>query len=147
MLVFPRRSRRTRWITIAYGTAVFLWSGPESGAVLPVALLGLWGALLAAYSWATSRLGGRRIPPLVAALLGSVLGAAVGAGTALCTVGLMLFKDVRHAHLFPDFPPQVMGAVLARTPVWMAAGALVGFGGVLLALGMAGHAAERKPDP
>lgn len=133
--MIPVRSRHTRWAIVVYGLAVFLWSGPESTQVWPVVLLGMCGAGLSAYVWITPRLGGRRLqPPTLLALFGA-LGIAVGLGTAVLTVALMLFKDIRHAHLFPDYPPLLLGAVLARAPVWMIAGGLIGLGlGMLLAL-------------
>jgi hypothetical protein len=49
----------------------------------------------------------------------------------------MLFKDARHAHLYPDYPPALLGAMLARLPAWSLAGALavVGIAIILAAVG------------
>ena len=64
-----------------------------------------------------------------------VAGAAFGALASLSTFALMLFKDLRHAHAFPDFPPHMLLGMLERLPVWALAGGLAGLGiGILLRL-------------
>jgi hypothetical protein len=44
----------------------------------------------------------------------------------------MLFKDARHAHLYPDYPPPILGAMLARLPAWSLAGGLATVGLAIL---------------
>ena len=66
-------------------------------------------------------------------LLGATLaGALIGASASAITAALMLFKDLRHAHPFPDFPPAMILGMLERLPPWMLAGALAGLGIALL---------------
>jgi hypothetical protein len=69
------------------------------------------------------------------------LGAAVGLGASIATAALMFFKDARHAHLYPDYPAEQMGAVLQRAPGWALAGALFG-----LALSLAWLAVSHPGD-
>ena len=55
-------------------------------------------------------------------------GALIGALTALATALLMLFKNLRHGHLFPDYPLDMLLDTLERLPYWSLAGALAGLG-------------------
>ena len=71
-------------------------------------------------------------------------GFATGALSSIITSLLMLFKNVRHDHAFPDFPPQVIFSTLERLPVWAIAGALIGFGLSLLASVLAVHWQEHQ---
>jgi hypothetical protein len=57
----------------------------------------------------------------------AALGTAAGLAVAPLAVGLMLFKSGLHAHGFLDFGPGELLAMLAGAPLWMAAGALVGW--------------------
>ena len=41
-------------------------------------------------------------------------GSLIGALSALASALLMLFKDLRHGHIFPDYPPEMMLAMLER---------------------------------
>jgi hypothetical protein len=61
-----------------------------------------------------------------------LFGALLGAGTSVAAVGLMFFKNALHAHIFLDFPPALLLALLSRAPGWALAGALGGCGVVLL---------------
>lgn len=128
MLRLPHPGRKARWMAVFYGLLVFLWLSPEDNHPLPVVLLGVGGSLLSVIYWAGTRLAGREIPAAQTLVLGPVLGAVCGISASLITTTLMLIKNARHAHLFPDYPPGQMGAILARAPVWAAAGALIGLG-------------------
>lgn len=131
MLRLPRPGRKARWLAVGYGLLVFLWLGPEDNHPLPAALLGASGALLGVILWIGPRLASRDVSAPYVLLLGAVTGAISGVGASLMTAVLMLFKNARHAHLFPDYPPGQIGAVLARAPAWGTAGALIGLGLVL----------------
>lgn len=120
-----------RLVVIFYGVSLFVWFGIEDNSALPVAVYGVIGAILGAVTlwrrWRLSALAGRHA---LAALIG--VGASAGIGAVLTTVALMLFKTGLHSHLFPDYPPAQLLAMLARTPAWSLAGALVGMGLFLL---------------
>jgi hypothetical protein len=53
----------------------------------------------------------------------------------------MFFKNARHSHLYPDYPPEQLLAMLGRAPIWMLAGAFLG-----LSLGL-GWLALRRDEP
>ena len=62
------------------------------------------------------------------AIMATMLGAIIGIGSSLITALLMLLKNARHSHFFPDFPPGQIGAIIERAPVWALAGGLIGLG-------------------
>jgi hypothetical protein len=113
---------------IAYGILVFVWFSPEDHQVWPVALLGtgLVGLLLLRFT--LQRLGGQAIPARQVLLIAPLLGLITGAGACLMTVGLMFFKNALHNHIFLDYPPLLMLAMLERIVPWGAAGGLAGVG-------------------
>lgn len=115
-----------RYLAIFYGVVVLIWLTTESAHVLLTTLLGLGLALLIVILSALYRLGGRCytarwwIPTFI---VGGIL---VGALTPLTTFLLMLFKNVQHSHLYPDFPNSVMFGIVGRAPIWAIAGGLIG---------------------
>ena len=127
-----QKSNRSRHLLVVTGIAVLLWSGLEDNDALAVTLLGTllataasltlldWQPLNATYS----RLS---LPKRMA-----LTGAFIGALSSVTTPLLMLFKDLRHAHIFPDYPPEMMLAILERMPFWALAGGLAGIGISLL---------------
>lgn len=137
----PRRSATLRWLVIGYGLTVFFWLGPEDDHIWPVILLGFIGALLGVVAW----LQGRKFNLFWLPLTTSLLGVGVGIGTSVITVVLMLFKNARHAHAFPDFSAPLMGEILARVPAWGVAGALAGLGCGLLWLAVSNGRHKTKP--
>ena len=131
-----KHSARARHLLVVCGIAVLLWSGMEDSDARMVTLL---GTLLAA-AFGMLLIRSQRLPerlkrfslPKRAALFGALIGALASVTTPL----LMLFKDLRHAHAFPDYPAGMMLATLERMPAWALAGGLAGFGiGLLLKLG------------
>lgn len=131
-----RLRRCLRWLILTYGLVVFIWSGWEDAYVLPVVVLGGGGAWLIVMLWSVRQLGDRAIPIYMVPMLGIGLGGIFGLAASLMTVLLMLFKNIRHAHLYPDYPASLMGAILERAPVWMLAGGLGGLGLCLLWLAL-----------
>lgn len=128
--------RRVRWLAIGYAIMLFLWMSTEDNAPLTVSVLGLVGTLLIAAGQATRS---PTKPPAETTqasgwplLLGAWWGGLIGAGASVFTAGLMFFKTAWHSHLFPDFPIEMMLAMLLRAPVWGLAGALMGVALVLL---------------
>ena len=112
---------------VACGILILLWSGLEDSDSLAVTLLGLTLALgVTALLW--SRIKNSKLAWILA-------GGTCGALASLLTTGLMLFKDLRHMHAFPDYPPGMLLAMLERLPIWALAGGLAGLGcGILLAV-------------
>ncbi|MCY4464550.1 MAG: hypothetical protein OXE46_03330 [Chloroflexi bacterium] len=120
-------SRWARHLLLACGIAILLWSGVEDNDALAVSLLGALLALALA-----ALLMPRALKSLASA---ATVGAVFGAVASLSTFALMLFKDLRHAHAFPDYPPHMLLGMLERLPAWALAGALTGLGcGLLLRL-------------
>lgn len=63
-------------------------------------------------------------------LAGAAFGAAVGISATGFGFLLMLFKNVQHAHLTPDFPNETLLGILYRAPAWGVAGALLGMAAI-----------------
>lgn len=131
-IVFPRAGRRLRWAIIGCGLVIFLWLAPEDSAVLPAVMLGAAASTLATTAWALRRWGGGQMSLRFFVALMTGLGLVAGLGTAPATAALMLFKNVQHGHIFPDYPLGLVGAVLGRAPLWAFAGALAGLGAALI---------------
>lgn len=114
------------------GVTVFGWLGLEDNTVTSVAALGTAIALYAAVMQLWQRIGGK-VLPLRYALIGSALfGAGVGILSVISIVALMFLKTALHSHVFPDYPPLQMLAMLERLPAWAASGALIGLGVALV---------------
>lgn len=112
------------------GLAILLWSGLEDSGSSAVIMLGALSSISLTL-WLLSRMAaGPALNPFHIALAGALAGALA----SLCTAALMLFKNLRHAHIFPDYPAEMLLAVLERLPSWAIAGGLAGLGiGLLLA--------------
>ena len=138
-------ARLSRSLAIISGIAVLIWSGFEDQDAALVTILGALSATamtMAIYDrrFIRERLSGCALP-IRAAFAGGLIGALASVATPL----LMLFKDLRHAHIFPDYPPGMMLDTLSRLPTWALAGALAGFGiGSLLMLGRDWLMARRR---
>lgn len=132
---FKRGSKRARHLMVIGGIAVLLWSGMEDNDARLVTML---GALLAAPIFMLL-VNSRYYPTLLQsrslAKRAALAGALIGMLASLATPLLMLFKNLLHAHVFPDYPAGMMLATLERMPVWAVAGGFAGFGfGILLKL-------------
>jgi hypothetical protein len=128
----PPRTLWLRWNMIACAVAIFIWSTPEEDRPIFPALLGAWLSASLLWRWLISRYSGRTLQGIHLITSAALFGAVSGALSNICAVLLMLFKDARHAHLFPDYPPPILGAMLARLPAWSLAGALSALGAALL---------------
>lgn len=113
-----------RLVLILDGVGILLWSGLEDKDASGAAAFGLISAIALSMTILAPRLAGMN-HQLAAATL---TGALVGASASVITAALMLFKDLRHAHPFPDFPPAMLLGMLERLPPWTVAGALAGLG-------------------
>ena len=125
----------SRHLMVVAGVAVLLWSGLEDNDAITVTTLGVLMATSLSTMLMTSRLAGATLRKIGVIERSVIAGLLTGALSSLTTPLLMLFKDVRHAHVFPDYPPQMMLAMLDRLPYWTIAGGLIGIGiGILLKL-------------
>lgn len=120
------------WL-ILLGIALFFWLGKEDSDVVVVTAFGL--ILAGATVWQLvflqrpAHVTASAMPPAHLGLLG---GLCVGALSSIFAALLMLLKDLRHGHIFPDYPPELIIATLERLPAWTLAGGLIGFGLSLL---------------
>ena len=128
--------RRLRWLALLYGAAALLWLSREDNDVAMVTVLGVGLALLLLSRAVLGRMDGGQISSRDRVAGAVVLGALAGLGSAVATIGLMLFKNALHAHLFLDYPPLVMLGILQRAPAWTLAGVLAGLGLALAWLGL-----------
>jgi len=125
-------------IAVFTGCAIMLWSGIEDNDARAAAALGALSAASATlYLAGRQGLAWRGLSLKESTLSGLLLGALA----ALATTALMLFKNLRHAHIYPDYPAPMLLAMLERLPLWALAGALAGLGlGLLLRLRGPGQA-------
>lgn len=132
---FNERSNLAPHILVITGIAVLLWSGLEDHDAVVVTVLGTLLATAAAVQLLDSRRFRVRARQRSLRQRLALAGALAGTLASITTPLLMLFKDLRHAHVFPDYPPEMMLATLERMPSWALAGGLAGFGiGILLKL-------------
>lgn len=143
----PPRTLWLRWNAIACAVAIFVWSTPEEDRLIFPALLGGWMAFSLLWRWVSNRYAGTTLQSTRLLIAAGMFGAATGALSSLCAVLLMLFKDARHAHLYPDYPPSILAAMLARLPAWSLAGALAAAGlAMLLSALRQRHADTASPE-
>lgn len=142
-MLIPITGRWSRLIALAYGIALFVWLSLEDTTTGPVLLFGLCLSLLIVLLTTFDKLGGQRVALRYILPLFAGMGILSGLGTGIAVAGLMFFKNARHAHLFPDYPPQMMIAVLERGPVWGLAGGLIGVSMALAWLALRGETAAK----
>jgi hypothetical protein len=141
MVEWPARSRALTALTYAFGVAFFVWIGYEDTTLTAVTLLGAALPLIFLAQFLTRRFGGRPLSARKGMLLLGAGGLLAGCLTPLAIAVLMALKVSLHSHAHPDFPPEAVVNVMARTPVWALGGLLLG-----AALGLAAYA-RRKPAP
>ncbi len=121
---------RSAWILT--GLLAVAWIGFEDRGLAAVTLLA-W--MISISSLLTIRARRNRQEPILppAGLRWWLLaGAAAGALAGPIEAVLILLKVGLHAHPVPDFSTGDVVEVLARIPIWMAAGAVFGAGAALL---------------
>jgi hypothetical protein len=122
----PILGRWSRLLALGYGIALFLWLSVEDVATWPAVLFGTGLSSLIIVLLTLDKIGGRWLAARYVPVIGFLLGAGAGLGTSIATAVLMFFKNARHAHIFPDYPPGMMLAILERAPLWGIAGSLAG---------------------
>ena len=136
-LSISKPDNRVIFPMVGYGIILLVWLSLEDNGTLSVALLGTGATMLYTSIWLLRRIGGQ-VLPLRLWLPGLILcGGIVGALSTLTTTVLMFFKTGWHGHIFPDYPPPMLLAMLQRLPVWMLAGALLGLALALIKLSLA----------
>jgi hypothetical protein len=145
MIEIPRIRSGVRLLMLAYGALLLFWMSLEDQTTLPVVILGSGLALLMVVGVVLSRLGGVTLRMRQWLLLLPSAGAVAGALAAVMTACLMFFKTAWHAHPFPDYPPQMMLAMLERVPAWALAGLLVGVAGLLLRMALLPLSSPEQP--
>lgn len=138
-MIIPSRLYGFRWMVIGWAVTTFFWLSREDSDVLTVIVLGMIGAFLFCSSWITRNLGGKHFTLRQFTLICTLSGSVTGVSTSLFTAGLMFFKNVRHAHLFPDYPFALIGAILQRVLVWGLAGMLLGLATAFLWIALRPH--------
>ena len=120
------------WLVLL-GIAIFFWLGKEDSDVMVVTALGLILAGTAVWRLVFLR---RRFDITATGTFSvqrvTLAGICFGVLSSLFAALLMLLKDVRHGHIFPDYPPELIIATLERLPAWSLAGGLIGLGLSLL---------------
>ena len=141
MVEWPARSRALMALTYIFGVAFFVWIGYEDTTLTPVTILGAALPLIFLAQFLTRRFGGSPLSARKGMLLLGAGGLLAGSMTPLTIAVLMALKVSLHSHTHPDFPPEAVLNVMARTPVWALGGLLSG-----AALALAAYA-RRKPTP
>jgi hypothetical protein len=127
MLVVPTiRLAHLRVIVLLGGAIVFFWLSLEDDRALSAALMGAGSMALVLIGWLSPSVMGRTLHGKSLWLALIALGALFGAGSAAFAAALMLLKNGLHAHLYPDYPFEMILAMLARAPAWGLAGMLSG---------------------
>lgn len=120
---------RARWNSIICGAVIFFWSGLEDNDLTAVTVLGVWLSISLISLWIISH---NALPTSNRATWALIFGAGLGILTSLSMAGLMLFKNLRHSHVFPDYPFEMMRDILTRAPFWAVGGMGITFGMFLL---------------
>lgn len=142
----PSRNLLFRLLTALLGIVILFWSGIEDKDVITVTALGWLLSVLAVMFSLMSHLGGRTLGAAALLKLAALAGSAVAALSSAMTVLLMLFKDLRHGHVYPDYPPPLMLGILERLPLWSLAGGLAGLGLGFLMIWAAGRGRRHLTD-
>ena len=124
----PAPNPVSRLLMVMAGMVILGWSGLEDKDVVAVTALGWTLAGLTVMIGLMSRFGGRTLGTDSLHKPAALVGSAVGALASLMTVLLMLFKNLLHGHVYPDYPPGLMLGILERLLAWGLAGGLAGLG-------------------
>ncbi len=132
MFTIPSPNYKNRLLIIALGIIVMIWSGLEDNQVTGVVILGWILAIVSITNIIISHYGGQPYSSSTAIKFSPLVGASIGASASLITALLMIFKTIRHSHVFPDYPPPMIMAILERLPIWALSGGLIALGLALI---------------
>ncbi|RMG83411.1 MAG: hypothetical protein D6712_13025 [Chloroflexi bacterium] len=121
-----------RYIVIFYGIALFIWLGFESDDIYTPIVFGAVMVVLIIWQIMNKLAIQTTVKPQRLFSLGAGAGAVAGASVNIFAALIMLFKDVRHGHTFPDYPLMLIVDFVARLPIWALAGGLIGLAIVLV---------------
>lgn len=124
----PAPNPVSRLLMVMAGMVILGWSGLEDKDAAAVTALGWMLAGLIVMIGLMSHFSGRTLGTDSLHKPAALVGIAVGALASLMTVLLMLFKNLLHGHVYPDYPPALMLGILERLPAWGLAGGLAGLG-------------------
>lgn len=119
-------NRHRRLALLLVGAVALLWLAIEDPSPWPPLTLGAAFAGLLALHFVHRQVHGRPTSAGRFLLLCSGSGLVAGAYACLLAVGLMLFKNARHAHSIPDFPAGQVLATLQLAPQMALCGMLTG---------------------
>jgi len=132
MFTIPLLTYKNRLLIITLGIIILVWSGLEDNQVWGVVLLGWILAIVSVAHFMMSRFGNRAYQATTLIKLSPLIGGSIGASASVIIALLMLFKVIRHSHVFPDYPPEVILAILERLPVWALSSGLITLGFALI---------------
>jgi hypothetical protein len=124
---------RARWNGILCGAVIFFWSGLEDNDLTWVSILALWLTISLTSLWMIQQRHHAPLQQKYLPVLVMLVGAGMGIFNSINMAGLMLFKNLRHSHFFPDYPFEMMRDIIARAPFWALAGMFIVLGLYLLA--------------
>lgn len=134
----------SRHALLGTGIAILIWSGLEDSDAVIVAILGTCAAGALTLMLLAGIAPLRRFQFRNLVLSSALAGLLTGALAPVLTAALMLFKDLLHGHIYPDYPPEMALAMLERLPHWALAGGLAGAAiGIMLNL-RASHRASHS---
>lgn len=128
MFSIPSPDYKNRLLIVALGIIILVWSGLEDNQMWGVTLLGWILAIVSIVSFILSRFGDRTYQSTTLIKLSPLVGASIGASASLATTLLMIFKTIRHSHVYPDYPPQLIFAILELLPIWTLSSGLITLG-------------------
>lgn len=131
----------TRLALLLNGMGALFWLALEDPSPWPPLSLGAAFSGLLTLQFIATRLRAGKPGWRLALLLYPGAGLLAGAGACLLAVGLMVFKNVRHAHSVPDFPAERLLLILQLAPQMALFGALAG-----LALGICSLLLQDRPE-
>lgn len=139
----PALSWPTRIAWGLAGLAWFVWLAYEDNGLIAVQLVATLIAAATGLTVLRRAQDDKAIPPRTLVVRCGLVGLLSGSTVGLYAALLITVKVALHAHPQPDFSILDLLRILSRTPVWAAAGLLVGLAGGV-AFGFA-YNSQREP--